>query len=340
MAFYDVSMDRQREITARQRALENQIASSFVEGVDEAQRNKRAAALRAAEIAREDQLRGEERAARKEEQDYNRRFKMAELGIEPDMPKLEDSMGQELAGPVQEPAYMSPFQKLAKERQGERATKREQEEIDKKLKAAQYREQFGDFKGSRKEQEMMAQAEIDRAKALATLKNPEIKQNQDVAAGFSRRARLATQELASLPRDYGTGGISATIQGSSLMPEAAKTEERKLFEQSANNFISAVLRKESGAAISPQEYANEFKKYFPMPGDTEKVIAQKERAREQAMLNLEAEAGMALAKGQTVIAPLSQGAGAMDAMANDNPFMSVDEGSLLRRREELLRKAK
>jgi hypothetical protein len=62
-------------------------------------------------------------------------------------------------------------------------------------------------------------------------------------------------------------------------------------DQARRNFVTAVLRKESGAAISPSEFENEAKKYFPQPGDTDSVIRQKQHARETAIKALEIQAG-------------------------------------------------
>jgi hypothetical protein len=67
--------------------------------------------------------------------------------------------------------------------------------------------------------------------------------------------------------------------------------EQQQNDQARRNFISAVLRKESGAAISPTEYVNEERKYFPQLGDSPKVIQQKQQARELAIKALEAQAG-------------------------------------------------
>ena len=68
-------------------------------------------------------------------------------------------------------------------------------------------------------------------------------------------------------------------------------EHQQQVEQARRNFVSAVLRKESGAAIGVDEYKNEERKYFPQAGDTDKVIEQKQKARELAIKALEAQAG-------------------------------------------------
>jgi hypothetical protein len=57
------------------------------------------------------------------------------------------------------------------------------------------------------------------------------------------------------------------------------------------NFITAVLRKESGAAISPGEFVTAEKLYFPRPGDSATVVKQKQNARELAIKAMEIQAG-------------------------------------------------
>jgi hypothetical protein len=47
--------------------------------------------------------------------------------------------------------------------------------------------------------------------------------------------------------------------------------------------MTAVLRRESGAAISSGEYDNADKQYFPQIGDSKEVIKQKARNRELAI---------------------------------------------------------
>jgi hypothetical protein len=78
-----------------------------------------------------------------------------------------------------------------------------------------------------------------------------------------------------------------------VLPEFAggPSPEQQQNDQARRNFISAVLRKESGAAISPTEYVNEERKYFPQLGDSKKVIKQKQEARNLAIQALEAQAG-------------------------------------------------
>jgi hypothetical protein len=151
-------------------------------------------------------------------------------------------------------------------------------------------------------------------------------QNEFAAAGYSKRARQAMSELAALPEDTGTGMFGALA---GMLPGPMKPEKLQLYEQAKRNFISANLRKESGAAISDAEYANEDKKYFGQPGDTPAVLAQKARSREQAALNLEGEGGRALAKIGTAQTPHSIAVGQQTTnTANAGPIRDPKQAYL------------
>jgi hypothetical protein len=113
------------------------------------------------------------------------------------------------------------------------------------------------------------------------------------------------QEAEKLIGDYkpATGDYIAALnmmEGGPIRSGAANvmmSEEGQRFYQAAADWVRAKLRKESGAVISPSEMAQEIKTYFPMPGDTDAVIQQKKKAREQATK------GMAEMGGRAVVAP-------------------------------------
>lgn len=67
-----------------------------------------------------------------------------------------------------------------------------------------------------------------------------------------------------------------------------QSEAQQKVEQAQRDFLNAVLRKESGAAISPQEFSNAEKQYFPQAGDSKAVIAQKRQNRELAIQAVQA----------------------------------------------------
>jgi hypothetical protein len=67
--------------------------------------------------------------------------------------------------------------------------------------------------------------------------------------------------------------------------------EQQQVAQARINFITALLRKESGAAIGASEFATAEKNYFPKPGDDASTIAQKQQARKTAIRAMEIQAG-------------------------------------------------
>lgn len=141
------------------------------------------------------------------------------------------------------------------------------------------------------------------------------KQNEFAAAGYSKRARQAEEELSALPEGIGAGSFDGL---DNYTPAVFKGQNTKLFEQAKRNFITANLRKESGASIADDEYANEEKKYFAQPGDGKAVLAQKKRAREQAVLNLEAEGANALDRVGNASRPINQSVSTQQAAPKVN----------------------
>jgi len=58
-------------------------------------------------------------------------------------------------------------------------------------------------------------------------------------------------------------------------------------DQAGREFLQAILRKDTGAAITSQEMDSYGKTYLPMPGDGPDVLAQKRQARRRALDALE-----------------------------------------------------
>jgi hypothetical protein len=81
--------------------------------------------------------------------------------------------------------------------------------------------------------------------------------------------------------------------GMNILPSAlgGPSSEQQQVDAARRNFVTAVLRKESGAAISQSEFYNEYQKYFPQPGESDAVISQKRHARDTAIRAMEIQAG-------------------------------------------------
>ena len=92
--------------------------------------------------------------------------------------------------------------------------------------------------------------------------------------------------LSIVPQWAGGDGLAAA--GGALMNITQSADQQRV-EQAQRDFVNAVLRRESGASISPTEFASAEKQYFPKPGDSEEVKRQKARNRALATQGLLAE---------------------------------------------------
>ncbi|MBR7899907.1 hypothetical protein [Burkholderia multivorans] len=123
---------------------------------------------------------------------------------------------------------------------------------------------------------------------------------QSNAVAFGARALDAQNMLRQLEA-AGTTNTNPVYRAVSGLPVIGgalggaanffNSDQQQSYEQAKRNFVSAILRKESGAAIADSEFANEEKKYFPQTGDSPATIEQKARARDLAIEALKAQAG-------------------------------------------------
>ena len=86
-------------------------------------------------------------------------------------------------------------------------------------------------------------------------------------------------------RDYAASNLPVIAQS------AAMSSQGQQYLAAKKNFVTAVLRKESGAAISDTEFETEDIKYFPQPGDSADTIEQKRLARKVAIDAMKAQSG-------------------------------------------------
>ena len=75
-----------------------------------------------------------------------------------------------------------------------------------------------------------------------------------------------------------------------------KSKDRQIFEQAKRNFTNSVLRRESGAVISPSEFESAELQYFPVSGDTKDVLVQKQQNRNVVTQATKLEAGEAFSQ--------------------------------------------
>jgi hypothetical protein len=119
---------------------------------------------------------------------------------------------------------------------------------------------------------------------------------QTMAAEYAARMNRANETLESItspqddpatPQDESAEGYrpNAVFRGRNipLVGDALRGDQARQFDQAADEFALAVLRRESGAAISASERAEVAALYFPQPNDGPGVIAQKARARREVI---------------------------------------------------------
>jgi hypothetical protein len=112
---------------------------------------------------------------------------------------------------------------------------------------------------------------------------------QSKDAGFANRMFRAEQILRDQKViDAATSYPQAAIEGlPRFVPDAAKnylhSGDYQKYDQAKRDFVNAVLRRESGAAISESEFRNAEKQYFPQPGDTPERIAEKQKNRQDTL---------------------------------------------------------
>jgi hypothetical protein len=102
-------------------------------------------------------------------------------------------------------------------------------------------------------------------------------------AGFYGRLLEANKVLNDLEAQ-GTDFVQKNLDAVPLgAGNYLRSPEYQKYDQSKRDIVNAILRRESGAVISDQEFANAEQQYFPVPGDSPEVIAQKRRNRETAI---------------------------------------------------------
>lgn len=76
------------------------------------------------------------------------------------------------------------------------------------------------------------------------------------------------------------------------LPSIFQSGDRQSYEQAKKDFVTAILRRQSGASIAPSEFKTEQEKYFPQAGDKPEIIKQKADSRNTAINGLYREANV------------------------------------------------
>ena len=117
-------------------------------------------------------------------------------------------------------------------------------------------------------------------------------QAEQTVATYAARMEQANPNIKDLESTIANTS-SIAFNNYEKLPAEWQPIAYRQFMQSARNFINAVLRRESGAVISPTEFAEARKQYLPQPGDSEDILRQKEVNRNIAYNSFKRGAGSA-----------------------------------------------
>jgi hypothetical protein len=129
--------------------------------------------------------------------------------------------------------------------------------------------------------------EISRANAKAQA--GEKTEVQAKSEKFANKMETAEKNLSGIINE----GASVTGRGLDMVPGGnfLQSDKYQKYRQAQDNFITALLRDESGAAIGTAEFKRYERELFPQPGDGPQVIAQKAEARKTAIEAMKKSAG-------------------------------------------------
>lgn len=143
--------------------------------------------------------------------------------------------------------------------------------------------------------------------------NPKPSDTAMNAALYADRMAKSNEIITSLER----AGTSYSDMAKSNVPLGIGnyliSDDYRQLDQAQRDFINATLRRESGAVISPQEFDNARKQYFPQPGDDPQTIENK-RANRQTAID-----GIARAAGASYKPPAGGGVISLDEWLKQNP---------------------
>lgn len=108
---------------------------------------------------------------------------------------------------------------------------------------------------------------------------------QVLSQGFANRMSAADKVLTD-PKISTSVADPMNRMGNAILGNYGVSSNFQQGDQAQRDFVNAILRRESGAAISQSEFENAAQQYFPQPGDGKEVLQQKAAARQRAIENM------------------------------------------------------
>lgn len=146
------------------------------------------------------------------------------------------------------------------------------DKLDQQLKQAQIANQY---------------ASIAKTKSETGATGKPATDTQITNAGYATRIAQANDVIDANINTLNNMGFTKfkLIESNSPLANKILSPTEQQVAQAMRSFITAKLRKESGAAISPTEFADARTTYFPQYGDSPEVLAQKKATRDAVLQN-------------------------------------------------------
>lgn len=178
-----------------------------------------------------------------------------------------------------------------------------------------------------------APKEVETGRKPPSFNDAQLKSSQ-----FAVRMRDAEIILRDLEEKMGYDPTTAQDYFSRMAPSGLRsffmTPQGQRYNQAKEQFILAVMRQESGAAITQSEFEDKERVLFPQVGDTPETIRQKSIARKkeiESMINSSGGAYQASygKDAMDVFANYDDGGGSFGSKENPYIFPSVEGGNAL-----------
>lgn len=118
-------------------------------------------------------------------------------------------------------------------------------------------------------------------------KSKRLTEGEQKTKTYVTRAQAANDNVAKILETYDpTSGVGAAETLGNKIPILGNmfvSSEQQKLKQAVDEFATAILRKDTGAAITKGEREEVYRTYIPQPGDKPEVMAQKKEARQRAI---------------------------------------------------------
>lgn len=156
---------------------------------------------------------------------------------------------------------------------------------------------FADVPAQAKPTGVVQQSQAPQRQGMIPLTQPKVTVDESKAAGFADRMteqERILSDVSGAPTGW-AGTFGNMVSDNDYIPDAFEsslmTGDFQRYDTARRNFINAQMRRESGAVIGKDEFANANKQYFPMPGDDEATLRDKAQARKTVIDAMRRDAG-------------------------------------------------